>query len=459
MQPLTFAAPFWENLNVMRFKPLESLTACGNGKKPSLLLVVFSIIFIVLCSSFAKADAVTTGARVGGDETRTRFVADISKAVSYSVYVLPDPYRVIIDMPDMNFDLPPGIGRKVRGLVSEYRYGILEPGKSRIVIDTKGPVLIEKSFLVEAQAGQPARIVVDLVKTTETAFAESYLADKSENKTEIASVSAEIPIPPPATDSVPEDEPGVEPASSSQEIPVVPAAPKKPGRKTIVLDPGHGGIDPGAVSRGGTKEKDIVLAFARSLRKTLVNTGKYDVVLTRDDDRFIGLKHRVEVARQENADLFIAIHADTVKGQDARGVTLYTLSDKASDAEAEELAKKENRSDIIGGLDLQTENKEVTDILIDLAQRESKNHAVFFSKKAVAQLKPVTLMTGKPMRSAGFMVLKAPDIPSVLIELGYLSSKSDEKLLTSDVWQNKIAKAFVNAIDGYFTTELASKSN
>jgi N-acetylmuramoyl-L-alanine amidase len=430
-----------------------------NGKSSSIRLAFLSFFFIWLWSSLGIADAVTTGARVGGDETRTRFVADISKTVSYSVYVLPDPYRVIIDMPDVNFDLPPGIGRKVRGLVSEYRYGILEPGKSRIVIDTKGPVLIEKSFLVEAQVGQPARIVVDIVKTSEKTFMASYNADQNHPQTEMAELSAETPIPPPATDSLPEDQPAIEEASAALVTPAVPAAPKKPGRKTIVLDPGHGGIDPGAVSRSGTKEKDVVLAFAYSLRKALVSTGKYDVVLTRDDDTFVGLKQRVEVARQENADLFIAIHADTVKGQDARGVTIYTLSDKASDAEAEELAKKENRSDIIGGLDLQTENKEVTDILIDLAQRESKNHAVFFSKKAVAQLKPLTLMTGKPMRSAGFMVLKAPDIPSVLIELGYLSSKSDEKLLTSDAWHSKIAKAFVSAIDGYFTTELASKSN
>ncbi len=415
--------------------------------------------FIGLFSSLGLADAVTTGARVGGDEHHTRFVADVSKSVSYSVYVLPDPYRVIIDLPDMTFDLPPGIGRKVRGLVSEYRYGILEAGKSRIVIDTKGPVLIEKSFLVEAQAGQPARIVVDIVKTTEEAFVSSYNADQNHNQTEMTALSAEQPIPPPSTDSVAADEPVVEEASTTADAPKVPTTPKTPGRKTIVLDPGHGGIDPGAVSRSGTKEKDVVLSFARSLRKALEATGKYDVVLTRNDDTFVGLKQRVEVARQENADLFIAIHADTVKGQDARGATIYTLSDKASDAEAEELAKKENRSDIIGGLDLQTENRQVTDILIDLAQRESKNHAVLFSKKAVAQLKPLTLMTGKPMRSAGFMVLKAPDVPSILIELGYLSSKSDEKLLTSDAWQSKIANAFARAVDGYFATELASTAN
>jgi N-acetylmuramoyl-L-alanine amidase len=420
-------------------------------------VVFFSFVFMCLFSSISLADAVATGARVGGDETRTRFVADISKTVSYSVYVLPDPYRVIIDLPDMNFDLPPGVGQKVRGLVSEYRYGILEPGKSRIVIDTKGPVLIEKSFLVDAQAGQPAHIVVDLVKTTEKAFVASYNSDQDHSQQEIASLAAESPIPPPATDSVVEDEPAIEVGSATPETLPKPAAPKKSGRKTVVLDPGHGGIDPGAISPRGTKEKDVVLSFAQSLREALSATGKYDVVLTRNDDTFVGLKQRVEVARQENADLFIAIHADTVKGQDARGATIYTLSDKASDAE--ELAKKENRSDIIGGLDLQTENKQVTDILIDLAQRESKNHAVFFSKKAVAQLRPLTLMTGKPMRSAGFMVLKAPDVPSVLLELGYLSSKADEKLLTSNAWQSRIARAFTQAVDGYFATEVASTAN
>ena len=425
-----------------------SLNWLFGNRKINVKKVIISFFFMILCSSVAVADAVVTGARVAGDANHTRFVADISKTVSYTVYVLPDPYRVIIDVPDLTFDLPPGIGKKVRGLVSKYRYGILEPGKSRIVIDTKGPILIQKSFLVEPQAGQPARIVVDIVKTTEDKFVQTYSAEQSVEQQEIAKLADEQPIAPPPVEFA---------AASDEPAKVIPV--KKPGRKTIVLDPGHGGIDPGAMSPQGTKEKDVVLSFAKSLRKTLMATGKYEVVLTRNDDTFISLKQRVEVARQENADLFIAIHADTVKGQDARGATIYTLSDKASDAEAEELAKKENRADIIGGLDLETENKEITDILIDLAQRESKNHAVFFSKKAVAQLKPLTLMTGKPMRSAGFMVLKAPDVPSVLLELGYLSSKQDEKLLMSDAWQTKIAKGFASAINGYFSTELASKTN
>ena len=404
-------------------------------------LAILCLFFIGLQSSFSIADAVTTGARVGGDDNRTRFVADVSKPVSYSVYVLPNPYRVIIDIPGMTFNLPPGIGRKVRGLVTEYRYGVLEGGKSRIVIDTKGPVLIEKSFLVEPEAGRPARIVVDLVKTTEEAFAKSFKAEQSKDQKKLAEL-ADLEQP-------------------EREVAAVSIAPpvSKHNRKVIVLDPGHGGIDPGAISPKGTKEKDVVMEFALALRKALLSTGNYKVLLTRGTDKFINLRQRVEMAHTSKADLFIAIHADTVKGQDVRGATIYTLSDRASDAEAEELAKKENRSDIIGGLDLQTENQEITDILIDLTQRESKNHAVLFSKKAVAQLKPLTLMTGKPMRSAGFMVLKAPDVPSVLLELGYLSSKADEKLLTSPAWHNKIAKAFATAVDNYFSTELASNSN
>jgi N-acetylmuramoyl-L-alanine amidase len=165
----------------------------------------------------------------------------------------------------------------------------------------------------------------------------------------------------------------------------------------------------------------------------------------------------MRIARKAEADLFIAIHADTVRGASARGATVYTLSEKASDAEAAALAQKENRADIIGGVDLGGENQEITDILIDLAQRETKNHSMFFARRAVGELKPVTKMTGQPLRSAGFMVLKAPDVPSILIELGYLSSREDEALLTSGAWQKKIAGALGKAIDGYFANEIAQK--
>ena len=386
-------------------------------------------------------------------------MADISKPVSFTVYVLPDPYRVVVDLANLGFDLPQGVGKKVRGLVKEYRYGIVEDGKSRIVIDTDGPVLIDKSFLVPEQNGQPARVVIDLVKTSEEAFAEAFQNAQVSDRQQTAEQGAE-----------PEVEQGdpaaTELADSNSEVPPVQHKPReteadiahKSGKKLVVIDPGHGGIDPGALSRSGTKEKDVVFAMAKVLKRSLEQTGKYDVRLTRNDDSFVTLKERRDFARKLAADLFIAIHADTVRGPAARGMTIYTLSDKASDAEAEALASKENQADIIGGLDLEAENPEVTNILIDLAQRESKNHAMLFSKKAVSELKPLTLMTGKPQRSAGFVVLKAPDVPSVLVELGYLSSKQDETLLTSKAWQAKIAKGLTSAVDKYFSSDVALRN-
>jgi N-acetylmuramoyl-L-alanine amidase len=422
-----------------------------------LFVALVAVSLFVVISVTARAGAKATAARVAGDENRTRFVADVSQAVSFTVYVLPDPYRVVIDLPDVNFDLPKGVGRKVRGLIKEFRYGMVEEGRSRIVIDTNGPVLIEKSFLVPPKASQPSRIVVDLVTTTEDEFAAAFEASQ-------VAAKDETPKQPEAeaTTATADDESAAsaaEPDSAASAENETPAAIGRPsGKRLIVLDPGHGGIDPGARSPRGTKEKDVVFAMAQAIRRELLATGRYEVKLTREGDKFLALPQRREMARKLAADLFIAIHADTVRGPSARGMTIYTLSDKASDAEAEALASKENRVDIIAGLDLETENPEVTNILIDLAQRESKNHAMLFSKRAVGELKPLTLMTGKPQRSAGFIVLKAPDVPSVLVELGYLSSKQDEALLTSKAWHGKIAKAMTRAVDKYFSSEVAARS-
>jgi N-acetylmuramoyl-L-alanine amidase len=414
------------------------------GRMPSRLAVAACawgvlLVLVLLFSLPALAtEPVATGTRVGGDEKRTRFVTDLTQVVSFSVYVLPDPYRVVIDLPDVTFDLPPGAGRKVRGLITEFRYGLVDNGRARIVIDTSGPVLIVKSFVIEPQAGQPARLVVDLVKTSAAAFLKTYKSEAFKSKSAVASAGA---LPPPG--SVPEKNIAAKP---------------KTGRKLVVIDPGHGGIDPGAIGRNKTKEKDVVLAFGHALRQKLEAGAKYDVVMTRTSDRFVSLRDRVRLARQLQADLFIAIHADTVRGQSARGATMYTLSDKASDSEAEALARKENRTDIIAGLDLEAENQAVTGILIDLVQRESKTHSIFFAKKAVAEMRAVTGFTGKPLRSAGFVVLKAPDVPSVLVELGYLSSKTDEERLNSQAWRDRTAAALARAIDKYFSTEIAVRT-
>jgi N-acetylmuramoyl-L-alanine amidase len=417
---------------------------------------ILALLLTVLCAAPVMAgDSILTGTRVAGDETRTRFVADLTLPVGYTVYVLPDPYRVIIDMPQIRFDLPDGAGRQTRGLVTAFRYGDVEAGKSRLVLDTQGPVLIEKSFIAEAQAGQPARMVVDLVRSTPEAFQATLAQDEGITEDAIAAANTAEETPDKAV-ALPRPKPGS--VAAPQDEPKVAEQPKRQ-RKLIVIDPGHGGIDPGAIGRKKTKEKDVVLAFGLKLREQLVKENRYQVVMTRSGDDFVSLKDRVRIAREHQADLFIALHADTVRGPEARGATIYTLSEKASDSEAEALAHKENRADIIAGIDLGTESEEVTDILIDLVQRESKSHSLLFARKAVAEMKTATQFTGKPLRSAGFVVLKAPDVPSVLIELGYLSSTHDELQLVSSEWQERVAAAMATAVDRYFQTEVAVRAD
>ena len=403
---------------------------------------------------------IATAARLGGDHERTRFVADLSSSVGFSVYVLPDPFRVIIDMPEVNFQFPPGLGGKGRGLVSAYRYGLFAAGKSRIVLDTSEPVLIEKSFILKPQNGQPARLVVDLVKTDRSTFAKiNELADPYPGENEvlapIRSVErsfAALPLP------TPNPRRGKVRRVATVRTPVVPLPKPKPRKPVIIIDAGHGGVDPGAVGRRGTAEKTVVLAFAKVLRSKLLATGRYQVFMTRSTDTFIKLRDRVKFARDHHGDLFIAVHADAIASRKnhVRGATVYTLSDRASDKEAADLAARENKSDLIAGVDLATQNGDVTGILIDLAQRETNKSSVKFARMVVKRLGKATKLTRVPHRQAGFRVLKAPDIPSALLELGYISNGKDENLLRSKTWRNKVSAAVVKAVNQFFSTTLAS---
>ncbi len=222
---------------------------------------------------------------------------------------------------------------------------------------------------------------------------------------------------------------------------------------TIAIDPGHGGIDPGASSHDHVREKDVVLAFGLALKQALLASGHFEVVMTRDKDKFVNLEDRVKFARDAKSDLFIAIHADTLNPLlhgDVRGTTIYTLSDQASDAEAEALAQKENRADIISGMDLGHQKPEVANMLINLVQRESKSQSIMFAKLAVNEIRPVTELTGKPLRSAAFVVLKAPDVPAVLVELGYLSNAADKAMLLSPKWRSAMADALTRAVEQHF---------
>ena len=371
---------------------------------------------------------VANNARVAGDRERTRFIADLSKKVDVHVFALGNPYRVIVDAPDVNFQMPDGIGTEKRGLVTAYRYGLFAPGKSRIVIDVSGPFLIDKAFVLEPRDDQPARLVIDLVPTDEKTFQAKLKETKP-------------------------------PQPASEEPVVIPQAlPRAPDAKpVVVLDPGHGGIDPGT-NPNGVPEKEVVLAFAKALKAKLAATGRYEVYLTREDDTFVPLRERVEFAQKKGAGLFLSIHADYFPNQTEKttGATVYTLSEQASDEEAKELAAKENFSDALAGIELPNDSDEVVaNILIDLAQRETQNRSTLFARSIVGELASRSALHTRRLRSAGFRVLKAPDVPSVLLELGFLSNPDDEKRLTSDAWRDRIADGVVGSIDGYFAKRVA----
>jgi N-acetylmuramoyl-L-alanine amidase len=374
-------------------------------------------------------------ARLAGDVKLTRFVLDLDKTIQFHAFALDDPYRVVIDVPQVNFRLPPGSGTTGRGLVKAFRYGTVMPGSSRMVFDLNGPARIANASMLDAANDQPPRLVLELEEVDRPTFLQAIHANgRPELKPAVPETMAAItaqPAPKPAT---PPD-----------------------SRPVVVIDPGHGGVDNGTRS-GEEMEKNLVLAFGLALRDRLEKSGKYRVVMTRGDDTFIPLDDRVKVAHSQAAALFVSIHADYLpRGEgDAQGATIYTLSDKASDVEAERLAESENRADAIGGVDLREEPTEVADILIDLAQRETRTFSNRFARLLMGEMKGSVRMHKHPLKSAGFRVLKAPDVPSVLVELGYVSNKGDLEHLVSESWRSKTVAAMGLAIDAFLAKRLAT---
>jgi N-acetylmuramoyl-L-alanine amidase len=384
---------------------------------------------------------VASDARLAGDASKTRFVLDLDKAITFRAFALADPYRVIVDIPQVSFQLPPETGTG-RGLIKAFRYGLVMPGGSRIVFDLTGPARIANSYVLDAANGQPSRLVIELEEVDRTTFVQSLGADsRPELRPAIAeAVASAVPTAAPVDAVVP-----AKPAMAPDSRPV------------IVIDPGHGGVDNGTQS-SGESEKNLVLGFGLALRDRIEKAGKYRVVMTRTDDTFIPLNDRVKIARSQSAALFVSIHADALpRGEgDAQGATIYTLSDKASDAEAERLAEVENKADAIGGVNLTEEPTDVADILIDLAQRETRTFSNRFARLLMGEMKSSVRMHKHPLKSAGFRVLKAPDVPSVLIELGYVSNKGDLEHLVSDSWRSRTVGSMAQAIDAFFAKRLAT---
>lgn len=377
----------------------------------------------------APADSfpIATAVRLGGDENQTRLVVDFTSKIDLRAFTLADPYRVVIDLPQVTFQLGSKAGDSGRGLIKAFRFGLVMQGGSRMVIDLNGPARIEKAFALEGADGQPARLVLELASVDRANFLRSLSVDNRSMRNDAAR------------------KPAHESATAIGDP-----------RPLIVIDPGHGGIDNGTKGPGGEAEKQIVLDFGLLLRDQLEKTGKYRVVMTRTDDSFVPLGERVRLARSRNASLFISVHADALaRGREAQGATVYTLSETASDSEAGHLAESENKADIIAGIDMRSEPDDVADILIDLTQRETKSFSAHLARNLVAELKAVARLHKQPLKSAGFKVLRAPDVPSVLVELGFVSNRDDLRQLTSAAWRQRVAEAIVHGVGAFFTSRTA----
>ncbi len=365
--------------------------------------------------------------------------------------------RIVVEFEELEWRLASEV-LKGTNLVSRVRH----EAPNRLILDLKEPALPAKAFQIAPQGDIGWRFVIDLEATSHEAFlakAGSPAAAAKEtpppaSKPAPAPASAKAPPAPAKSTPAPAKSAAAQPAKAPSQPPVE----KRPAKKPVIaLDPGHGGVDPGAIGVNGVYEKHITLAMARDFKDRLESSGRYTVVLTRDRDVFLRLRDRVAKARAAGADLFISLHADALQNPSIQGLSVYTLSENASDNEAALLAEKENKADLIAGIDLSSEPPEVANILIDLAQRETMNLSAVYAGHAVDEVGRQIRLLGNTHRFAGFAVLKAPDVPSVLIELGYLSNKEEERLLRTHEYRIKLANGLAKAVDRYF--EQSKKSS
>jgi len=379
---------------------------------------VFLLFFMLFGSMPAVAQQIQDLRLSASDNQNVRFVVDLSDRAEIKLLRLNNPARLVIDVENASFSaVAKNKQFETKGFLSAIRTGTPTLSVSRIVLDLPSDDVEEKHFTLAPQANAPWRFVIDLKNDTPQIGVKAF----SNNAQSVATTTP------------------------------VPAQKKSVAKKKIVmLDPGHGGQDPGAISRSGKYEKDLTLKMAKETKVLLEKAG-YKVVLTRDKDYYVTLRGRIEKAHKANADLFISLHADSAASSSAKGLSIYTISEKASDQEAAALAEKANKDDILFGMDLSEYQPEVGNILIDFAKTYTMDQSAKYADEVVKEMTKEVTLRPKAHRYAGFAVLKSPNVPSVLLEMGYLSNKDEDKLLQKENYRAKLSKALVRAVNTYFT--------
>lgn len=419
-------------------------------------------------------------ATAGGQQITLRFSQAV---VGAHIFLLEAPLRLVVDVRGAD---AAGVAAAGQGAVVRVRSGQFDADTARVVVELAEPMAVGT-----VEADDPAQLVVALRPVSAAEF--TALVAKGRSRVGFAAAAAPAaPTGPPAAKDMPAPAPqtatakappakpaatapAVAPAASAERVlqraqtaalppaektPPLPPQKVKPraGAPVVVIDAGHGGKDVGATSvLDGRREKDVTLAIAHSIRRELEATGRYRVVMTRSDDRFLPLGQRVAMARNARAQLFVSVHADSAPVPEVRGASIYTLSEVASDKEAARLAAKENKADLIAGVNLAAESAEVSDILLDLLQRETMNVSAEFAAILQRELRQGVHVRSQFHRFAGFKVLKAPDVPSVLLESGYLSNTEDSRFLFSAAGQRAIAQGVRRAVDAHFQRRYAQR--
>ena len=402
----------------------------GFANIASMLLVLVVNLFIALPAQ-AQLESIedypdVIDARVTSTADRARLIIDLSGPTEFAIASLDAPNRIAIDVKafDLKILAPADVAGK--GIVSSYTIEMAEKGRARTSLTLSAPAQVQQAYILDAVADQPARLVVDIIPATQQEFEMKVAAD-------LAASIANQGAPPPTQSTNPGTH--IEAATT---------------RPLVVIDPGHGGVDNGASAPNGVHEKDITLAFALQLQKVLIDSGRFDVALTREDDTYLTLNDRVNLARINKADLFLSLHADSFQEAEIRGASVYTRDENATDVLDKVLADGENRYDIVAGFAVPQATPAVMDILVDLMRREMRKSSFLAAEAIIRQLEPSVALRRFPVRQADFFVLQAPDVPSILVELGFLSNASDIANLQKSDWRDRVVDALARGVADYF---------